>query len=454
MEKLKITVSSAFLPEKRYILDTLFWQFLGIPFSLVPSNKIGPYYKIELPEGNEILFHDNFFSRFDEQAGYLKKEALPDSLVILKNEFCPEPDLPFLFGEDSFQIKEKKHRTELTCGADIFASAFFFLSRWEEHVVKTRDKHKRFPCNESFVQQHGLERRPLVNEYVEFLWNLLKKLSYPGERLSRSYSVIPSHDVDYFRRFDSLWKISKTLMADISNRRSPSLFIKDLKTALKGRKGEINDPFDTFDYLMDESEIQGFTSEFYFISAVNGEYDCEYDINNDEVIDTIHHIISRGHKVGMHASYNVLNKPAVFRNELSRLEKIGGKVQFNRNHYLRFDLPKSWQILADNNFTKSSNMGFSNKAGFRSSCCYSYPVFNILSRRTLQLVEQPLIVMESALVKDKPIQDAFFEEAVDLSRIVKKYNGEFTFLWHNSNLNLPEWESFARRYGGFLEAIK
>lgn len=447
-------MSSTFLPEKRYIFDTLFWQFLGIPFSLVPSNKLGPYYKIEIPGGSELIFEDDFFANFDEQSGYLKKEALPGSLKTLKNEFSPEPDLPFLFGEDLFLIREKKNRTEITCGADIFASAFFFLGRWEEYVVKVRDKHNRFPCGESYIQRHGLEKRPLVNEYVEFLWNLLKKLSYPGERLPRSYSVKPSHDVDYFKRFDSLWKISKTLLADISNRRSPSLFIKDLKTALKVKNGEINDPFDTFDYLMDESEKHGFTSEFYFIAAVNGEYDCEYDINNEEVVDIIRHISNRGHKVGMHGSYNVLNKPAVFRNELSRLEKICGKVQFNRSHYLRFDVPKSWQILADNNFTKSSNMGFSNKAGFRTSCCYSYPVFNILSRRTLQLVEQPLIVMESALVKDKVNHDAFFEEAIDLSHIVRKYNGEFTFLWHNSNLNLPEWEPFAKRYGEFLEAIK
>lgn len=454
MRNLKIFVSSVFLPEKQYIINTLFGQFLGVPFSIVPTNNSNPFFRIELPNKSEIIISDSFFSGFTEHKGYLIKEAIPDRAKYLHSDFSPENDLPFLFGNDVFKLEENGKGNTILCGADIIASAFFFLTRWEEHVLPQRDKHGRFPCKYSFIQRNNLESRALVNEYVEFLWNILQKLSYTGIRKSRKYKVVPTHDVDNFMRFDTYLKSAKTLLSDLIIRRNTGLFLKDLKLILKIRSDKQKDPFDTFDYLMDESEKIACVSEFYFIPAIKGEYDFQYSINDDRLAKTIKNIAKRGHKIGMHASYNVLKKPMVFLAELKRLKNIYPEIRSNRNHFLRFEVPASWQVMADNNFTKSSNMAFSNKAGFRSSCCYPYQVFNILSRKVLDLIEQPLIMMEAALVKDKVNPDDFFLQAIELANEVKKYNGEYVFLWHNSNFNLPEWEAFAKGYSGFLLAIK
>ena len=329
----------------------------------------------------------------------------------------------------------------------------FFLSRWEETVLKDRDKHSRFPCVQSYIQRHGLEGRPVVNEYVEFLWELLVKMQYPGQRIHLQYKVLPTHDVDYFRRFDSLGKIAKTITGDIALRKNSKMVARNIKTAIQVTRDETLDPFDTFDYLMTESEKQGLKSEFFFIPSLNREFDAQYDIRNEAVERTIKNIVEKGHRVSMHGSYNVFNNPAMFKTELERLSSIAGKIDSNRMHYLRFDLPRTWQMLFEFGFAHSHNMGFTNKAGFRASCCLPFPVFNVHTRRTLSLVEHPLIMMESALVKDQPKPDTFFEQAIALANTVKKYRGEYVFLWHNSNLNLPEWEPFGNRYGEFLRAI-
>ena len=126
MEKLIITVQNSFLPEKRYVLDTLLWQFLGIPFSLVPSNKVSGHYRIELPGKKEVFLADCFFSNFSERDGYLSVDSMPTTPIIMTNEFCKESNLPVLFGSDEIRMEEKKKTTRITCGADIFASAFFF----------------------------------------------------------------------------------------------------------------------------------------------------------------------------------------------------------------------------------------------------------------------------------------------------------------------------------------
>ncbi len=452
MNRLKIFCSPNFSPEKQYIIDTLIGEFLGLSYSIEIANNSESIYKIVLPNKSEIIFADSFFSNFDETSGYVKKEAVPENPKFLVTDYCSEKNLPFLFGNEEFKIEESNKR--ITCGADIFASAFFFITRWEEKAIQKRDEHGRFPCKVSFVQKNNLELRAVVNEYVEFLWNLLQELSLKGKRKIRKYQVIPTHDIDFFRRFDTFKKRTKMLLHNLYVNKNRKLFVQRYKYLQNVRKGLIQDPFDTFDYFMDQSEEFGYTSEFYFIPAKKGDGDFRYSILDESVISSIENIINRGHKVGMHASYNVYNKPEVFRAEYKRLKQIHSQINIERHHYLRFEVPESWQVIADCGISKSSNIGFTNKIGFRSSCCYSHKVFNIDTRKTLELVEQALVMMDSALFKGKPNHDEFFANAIEVSKTVKKYNGEFVFLWHNSNFNLPEWKELASRYSWFLESVK
>mgnify|MGYP000971870045 CR=1 FL=1 len=46
----------------------------------------------------------------------------------------------------------------IICEADVFASCFFMLTRWEEYVNKNRDKHDRFSANESLAYKQGFFR--------------------------------------------------------------------------------------------------------------------------------------------------------------------------------------------------------------------------------------------------------------------------------------------------------
>ena len=38
------------------------------------------------------------------------------------------------------------------------------------------------------------------------------------------------------------------------------------------------------------------------------------------------------------------------------------------------------------------------------------------------------------------------EKILDLKQKVKKYNGEFVFLWHNSSFNTKEWREYNKVY--------
>ena len=92
-------------------------------------------------------------------------------------------------------------------------------------------------------------------------------------------------------------------------------------------------------------------------------------------------------------------------------------------------------------------MTYARAAGFRCGICYPYPVFHILERKRLPLFEKPTIVMEASLLG---YQQLSIDQAVAIIKRlkvqVKKYQGDFIFLWHNSSFFTPQ-------YAGFEEVL-
>jgi len=104
-----------------------------------------------------------------------------------------------------------------------------------------------------------------------------------------------------------------------------------------------------------------------------------------------------------------------------------------------------------------STLTYPEKEGFRCGTCYGYSVFNILTRKKLKLKEVPLEVMEGSLVNYQNLPPEKAEKKIiKLMEKVKKYNGSFVLLWHNSSFSGELWEKYKivyeeiLRYGNFL----
>ena len=166
---IQINISENFIPEKKYILSIIFDEFLGIPFNLrFHENN---YYEIILENKKSIIFKDLFFGR-QKDSDYLKNENIPENTILLKNQFIIENDIPVIYGTDELNVSSDR----IICGIDIFASSFFMLTRWEEFVNSKRDSHGRFALENSYLFKNDIFERPVVNEYIEMLWNMLMHL--------------------------------------------------------------------------------------------------------------------------------------------------------------------------------------------------------------------------------------------------------------------------------------
>lgn len=444
---MQVFIPNNFLPERKYIIEILIHNFLGLKYEISFHNKKS--YVFLLENKNKLVFKDAFFSNFEERNGYLSGNNLPEKVKFSENKFTLENDIPIIFGNKKTDISD----TEIICENDIFASSFFMLTRWEELVIKDKDNHNRFPEELSFSIKNKIHFRPIVNEYVEMLWNMLKFLGISQKRKEKKYEAIITHDIDFIKRYDKFSKLIKAIGGDILLRKNPFLIPKTIKNYIDIKKGKENDLYDTFDYLMDISEKNKIKSRFYFIPGMLGEKDVRYNITNNFVSEITKKILDRGHIVGLHGTYDSYNLPEKFTTELERLKKITPEITEGRQHYLRFENPTTWQIWEQNNLLYDSTIGYSKDGGFRAGICYEYPIFDLIERKRLNLIERPLIVMEGAIKSSYPEPKLFYDKIIELKNIVKKYNGKFVFLWHNSNFNTEEWLTYKKKYSQIIAEI-
>jgi hypothetical protein len=451
---MKILVpNDIFLPEREYVIRVIFENFLGLNFTI--ETHVEKQVRIEILNGKVLILEDHFFSGLASTEHLFNSVNIPTSIrriSIKKNQFLSEPDLPILYGDDQFIASEKC----IIVGNDIIAGTFFLLTRWEEYLRSKKDQHSRFPASEAFTVKFGVHCRPIVDEYVEFLWKILTHLGINQKRKERQFKAIITHDVDFPLQWTSPFSLMKKLGGDLLKRKSVKQANASLLNFLQVKKGTARDPFDTFDYMMDQSEKYGLQSHFFFLCGGNSKYDKGHlPPSHPFVRQLMDKINKRGHIIGFHPSYNTYHDSDLFKKELEFLQKYSPQeIKCGRQHFLCFENPTTWRIWEENGMEWDSTMYFPEVVGFRCGTCHSFPVFNILERRTLKLREVPMTVMDMTFpVYQKKSKEEALADIHYLLEITKKYKGNFVLLWHNTFINSPEWKNMELIEESLMKAL-
>lgn len=446
---LKIIIPSLFIPEKKYVFDILLGEFLGLDFEIEESDKVVGY---EIWLGTKkIKIEDAFFGKCKNEQ-YLSIENIPNEISYFTNSVFDVKDIPVIYGE----LEIINSEDGINCRVDLIASSFFMLSRWEEFVIKNRDKHDRFSAFHSLAYKFNFLHRAVVNEYVELLWKMLLHIDSKLKRKAHTFEIVPTHDVDHIKLWKSISSSRKRLAHNFITQRKFKNGLLNAKSMLFTLLGLEKDPFDSFDYIMDMSEKEGMKSRFYFLCGGNTKYDNNLNINSTAYKNVINNIKNRDHIIGFHPSYNTSNRPEIWQEEKLALEKASGQsIHQGRHHYLRFIVPETWQLWEDENMEIDSTAGYHDMPGFRCGTCYPYSVFNFRSRKKLIIKEMPLIFMEMTAIeymKKNPHQTLSIVKS--LFNEVEKYNGKFVFLWHNSSMFTAEFKPYLFIYESIIKRFK
>jgi len=331
---------------------------------------------------------------------------------------------------------------------DILGLAYWALSRLEEVGRTDLDEHGRFPATSSHAFKYGYLERPVVDEWLHILGQVITR-QWPGIELKRhQFSIKVSHDVDIPSRFAfaSPVQIVRRLGCDILRHKNFSAIYRSIMAkASSSKRIHRSDPLNTFEWIMDTSDRHGLGSAFYFLCGrTDSTKDADYEIEHSAMRSLLLSIHKRGHEVGLHPSYGTYQKPNLIVAEAERLRRICAENSIEQNqwggrmHYLRWEQPTTmlgWECAS---MTYDSTLSYADHAGFRCGTCFEYPAFEPVSGRALNLRIRPLIAMECTVMGDRYMglngDSAAFEVFAKLKHACKIVNGCYTLLWHNSNL--------------------
>jgi len=432
-------------PERRYILDVVLGDWLGLDWRLEIRERRDVAIKLDGDAGGRRLaLPDTFFAAPEDT--WLQPASLPATPLrrLLAPDPVPEERLPLLFGTGDALVSGEP--PALALGVDVFGSCFFMLSRYEERVLPAHDAYGRFPAAASVAEREGFLGVPLADAYADLLWAALERLWPRLERRRRDYRVAATHDVD-----DPLASLGRgallrirQLGADALRRRDPALMARRVRSWAGSARGDHrHDPYNTFDFLMDVSERNGLTSAFYFLATGRSAspHDPPYALDDPWIRALLRRIHERGHELGFHAGFETYQDADRTKDEFERLraaadrEGVRQEAWGGRQHYLRWENPATWSNWDRAGLAYDTTLAFADRIGFRAGTCHEYRAYHLLERRPLRLRERPFQVMDGTVFEYMGLAPEPAHEAImALARECRRYGGILSLLWHNNVL--------------------
>jgi hypothetical protein len=370
-------------------------------------------------------------------------------------------DIPILFGSPEIT---KLPSGQIILHADIIASTYFLLSRYEEFVRKDcRDIHGRFPGKESIVFKAGYAQRPLVDEYGKLLRNLLRAVDVdiPPEKEGFS-KIYLTHDVDAPFKYPSISSVFRQYVKNIIRWKGGKAFSS---RPLHAYRNVIDDENYTFPKLLeyDSSLKKGshdiLVESIYFIisagSVLNKKY---YNFNVSKVKKLLQYLLEQGSALGLHISYEGGSVPSLILKEAVKLQKLlkvkKDDVFYSRHHYLRWHEPEDVIFMEQAGITDDFTLSYADYTGFRVGTCHPYRFINPATQELTNVVIHPLTIMdctlEAARYMNLNYKDAFAYSKAMIDQVYK-HNGELVLLWHNTEFLGHNYQE--RLYVAVLEYI-
>ena len=442
----------------------LMLSILGVEHRILPYSELTGWFasgdllisygrkKVDLNADYQIhIYQSNLFGR-----DYKTLSSMPQLPLKCWN------GLPVIYeGNGDLQSFVVQSETLIETNIDLLASSFSMLSRYEEILVDEKDQYDRFPAKASIAYKDNFLTRPIVNEYIDLLWEWIDSfnLGFKRKKLwnGKDFAACLTHDIDTVKRWGMRGIYSEVRhWGEITLKKRKPLAGMRRMTKASASILSFKDPYWNFEKIINLEKEYGFSSSFYFFGGGKHPSDARYSIHDDKISRLLLEIQDRGHEVGLHGSFDSYSNPEMLQSEKENLEKLAGEICSIRQHYLRFDAQKTFAIHEKLGIKCDVTLGFAAHEGFRAGFCFPFQPYNIKEDRPFDVLEIPLTIMDGTL-SDTKYRGLTAEEAwqsvESLLVTVKRYGGCIVLLWHNSYLDEFEHADHTGVYERTLEWI-
>ncbi len=317
-------------------------------------------------------------------------------------------------------------------GFDLFAAAFYLVSRYEEYLPFKKDLFGRFEAAESFSFKHSFLQIPVVNHYALILQNKLKK-KYPSSTFEKQvFTFIPTYDIDVAFAYKGRGFLRSALGVLKSLWR---LNVKEVAERFRVLAGNADDPFDTYDYQLSLFKDSGIRAYYFFLCGNYGFYDKNIAFYARSFFSIVKKLSDYAY-IGLHPSFASNEEPGLLSVEAERLSNIMNEdVKYSRQHYLKLLFPQTYQNLLKANIPYDFTMGYASQPGFRAGICSPYYFYDLESESITPLTIMPLAVMDGTFLHYlHSTPEEAFEIICKIINETERVGGTFICLWHNDSL--------------------
>lgn len=316
---------------------------------------------------------------------------------------------------------------------DVFAAAFWMLSRMEEYAIVETDEHGRVRTGDLFAARNGFLDVPVVDEWA--LW-LARAWREQDERVpppNRKYNHVFTMDVDngfaYLGR--PWWRVAGAhLRAAVQNR------TEETKARREVLAGRAPDPFDVYEQLGKWTEGLADRRIIFWLTAARGKYDHAVPTTFPLLAQRIK-TCAQWAEIGIHPSYHSIEQPVLIAQQRKQLASVAeAPVEVSRQHFLRIRKGQPYIALERAGLHEDHSMGLHDELGFRAGTCTPFTWYDVPNEASTELDIWPHTVMDNTLRNKLKLSPAEGVEAakrmVDKVRAVQ---GTFIGLWHESFLS-------------------
>ena len=351
--------------------------------------------------------------------------------------------IPFLFEKENGAEIITFTDDKAAINYDIVASAFYFLSGWNEYVSSSRDQSGRVTYRDSIINELNIPEIPVVNYYFNILEVAVSHVYKRNIKRSlwgaNNLAVCLTHDIDTCR---SCWLEGS--FSELKKKRFlsiPKLIFKRILT---------KDDWFNFKEIAEIEEEFNATSSFYFLPRKGKSgmgKNADYNIQSKSIQNVISFLKEQKKEVGVHGSFGSHTDEKILQNDIRRINSQS--IIGNRFHFLMFDPGKTVDVLEKCDLKYDTSLSFAEHIGFRRGSCYPFYLYNFEKDDISSVVEIPLIVMDTSLSSGKYMRldrEEALQKVCELMDETEKFNGVFTLLWHNTSFSDYKYTGWRKVY--------
>ncbi len=330
---------------------------------------------------------------------------------------------------------------------DIFAASFYLLSRYEEYLPHKKDLYGRYAFENSLAFREHFLHLPLINIWVKDFAAMIKR-KYSIFNIQYSvFNFLPTYDIDMaFSYRHKGW-----------GRNTGSFLKSPSANRIKVLLGLEIDPFDSFNRMNEINSRYNLQPIYFFLLAQkNGVYDKNI-LPHKKAMRKIIKEHAKKYLIGIHPSWQSSDKPALIKKEKELLETISGTViTKSRQHYIRFNLPAGYRLLAEYGITDDYSMGYGSINGFRASVASTFFWYDLQKNEATRLRIHPFCFMDAnSFYEQKQTAVEAYDELMRYYSVCKEVNGQMITIWHNNFLGTdPQFAEWGTFYEQFIFQIK